>query len=155
MHNSGKPVEICPECGHKMFRNSKPCAGALIIEEGKLLLVKRGIEPYKGFWDIPGGFLNEKEHPRDGAIREAREETGLTIEPMEILDIFIDKYKGQGYTHNTYYTANVVKGEVKAGDDAVEAKWFPIDELPREIAFPDHAFRVLKLLKERIVVRGR
>jgi len=50
-----------------------------VVKGGRLLLVKRGVEPYKGCWDIPGGFLEAGEHPEDGAVREGQEETGLKL----------------------------------------------------------------------------
>lgn len=149
MRDDEVAVETCPCCGHRMYRNSKPCAGALIVDEGKLLLIKRGIEPYINYWDIPGGFLHEREHPREGAVREAKEETGLDIEPVEILGIFIDRYSNQGYNHNTYFVANNLGGELQPDDDAIDAKWFPINDLPDKIAFPNHAREVLRLLIEK------
>jgi len=143
-------VETCPICGHHMFRNSKPCAGALILDAGKLLLIKRDIEPFKDFWDIPGGFLEESEHPRDGAIRETKEEAGVEIEPTEILGIFLDLYEGQGVTHNTYYIAKVIGGRAIAGEESKDVGWFEIDDLPENIAFPNHANEVLRLLREKL-----
>src|SRR5205085_1223949 len=72
----------CPWCGFVAYANSAPTANALVVDgEGRLLLVRRAIEPFKGRWDIPGGFLEEGEHPLDGIRRELREETGLDVEP--------------------------------------------------------------------------
>ena len=152
----GKEVEICPKCGKVHFRNSKPCAGALIVENGKILLVKRAIEPFFGYWDIPGGFLNENEHPADGAIRETLEETGLNVEPLAFFGIFIDYYEGEGggFTHNTYYIVKPIGGALSAGDDASEAKWFSFDSLPENIAFPNHAKKVLRLLIEKFPTKS-
>ncbi len=146
-----RPLEICPKCGQVHFRNSKPCAGALIIEDGKLLLIKRNIEPFAGYWDIPGGFLEEGEHPEDGVIRETREETGLIIKPEKILGIYMDNYcgEGSGATLNIYYISRLISGEISPGDDADDARWFKLDNLPKKIAFPDHALKVIKDLKKR------
>jgi len=135
-----------------MFRNSKPCAGALVVNGDRLLLVKRGIQPFKGFWDIPGGFLDEGEHPRDGAIREVKEETNLTISIVEFLGIFMDNYCGEGggATQNTYYIAEPLEGTLSPGDDAIEAKWFNLKNLPQQIAFPEHAKEVFSCLIEKL-----
>jgi NADH pyrophosphatase NudC (nudix superfamily) len=66
----------CPECGFVAYASSKATAGALVEdEEGRLLLARRAHEPFKGRWDIPGGFLEEGEHPLDGLRRELCEET--------------------------------------------------------------------------------
>ena len=65
-----KPPVTCPKCGMAHYANAKPGGGALIADEdGRLLLVKRAHEPYEGWWDIPGGFCELREHPRDAAIR--------------------------------------------------------------------------------------
>jgi len=155
LHNQDEPYrEVCPSCNHVMFRNSKPCAGVLVLNGAKILLIQRGIEPYKSWWDIPGGFLEEAEHPADGARREALEETGLVIEPVEILGIFIDKYEKIGFTHNTYFIGNVSGGELRPCSDAVDARWFDLNKLPDRIAFPDHALEVIEKLKQRIAEKA-
>ena len=78
-------LSACPNCTFIDWRNAKPCAGALVLRDGKVLLVKRGIEPFKGCWDIPGGFLESHETPEQAAIRELREETGLAITDLNYL----------------------------------------------------------------------
>jgi 8-oxo-dGTP diphosphatase len=143
---------MCTECGRPLYSNSKPCASALVVQEGKLLLIRRGIEPYKGYWDIPGGFLGPGEHPEDGARREILEETGLTVWLGELLGIWMDTY-GPGeeaeYTLNCYYLATPVEGHERAADDACELGWFAPDELPEEIAFGGQAIAVLEAWKRR------
>jgi len=102
----------------------------------RVLLVKRAVEPFRGYWDIPGGFLESGEHPADGARREILEETGLLIEPTEVLGFFMDVYGPEDEpTLNICYLARVVGGEEKAGSDAAEMRWFPVDQLPKQIAF--------------------
>lgn len=133
-----------PECGRVSYRNAKPCAGVLIEQEGRLLLVKRAIDPFKGAWDVPGGFLEEWEHPADGARREAREETGLAVELTALLGIFVDRYGDAGYnTLNIYYRARPTGGRLAAADDASQVEWFAANALPEHIAFPDHEREVL------------
>lgn len=136
----------CPVCGYITYDNAKPCAGVLITQDRQVLLVRRGIEPFKDYWDIPGGFLDGGEHPTDGARREAREETGLTVELLGALATYMDRYRSQGddvWTLNMYYVARPVSGEPRAADDAVDVRWFDADDLPEQMAFPDHAHRVL------------
>jgi ADP-ribose pyrophosphatase YjhB (NUDIX family) len=86
----------------------------LAVKEGQLLLVRRAIEPYYGYWDIPGGFLEAGEHPEAGAIREMEEETGLVIEPVEILGLYMSTYGPAGeptlnicYVATSYISLNV------------------------------------------------
>ena len=134
------PRHVCtnPACGQVTYRNPLPAAGALIEHEGRVLLVQRGIDPYRGMWDIPGGFLEEWEHPAEGAIREAREETGLEVELTAFLGIFMGTYGPEGnVVLSVFYRARVTGGDLQPGDDAAGAAWFRPEELPREVSFQD------------------
>ena len=103
----------------------------------KVLLVRRGGEPYKGSWAFPGGFLQLNETARDGALRELREETGLEAAAIGELGVFSDPDRDPRERVITIaYYALVKPSEVIGGDDADEAAWFPIDSLP-DLAF-DH-----------------
>lgn len=135
--------EVCPACGHVAFRNAKPAAGVLVERDGLLLLVRRARPPFKGYWDIPGGFLEEDESPRHGAVREAREETGLRIAVGGLVGVYHDK-NGADYTVNLYYRARVLGGREKAGDDADDLRWFAPREIPTRIAFPGHTRAVMR-----------
>lgn len=144
-----KDHQGCSNCGFILYENSKPCVGVLIIEEDKVLLVQRAIEPFKGYWDIPGGFLEAGEHPVAGAVREVREETGLLIKPVEILDIFMDVYGPEGEpTLNICYLAKIIGGEPQVGSDVGKMYWFPIDAIPSDIAF-EWEKEALELLLEK------
>ena len=102
-----------------------------------VLLIKRGNEPFKGLWALPGGFLNPDETAEEGALRELREETGLEAAEVEQLYTFSDpKRDPRDRVISIAYMAIVKLQEVKGGDDASDARWFPIDNLP-ELAF-DH-----------------
>jgi len=113
-----------------------PSADIPALQGQEVLLVKRAVEPFKGYWDIPGGFLESGEHPADGARREVLEETGLVIEPTEVVGFYMDVYGPEDEpTLNICYLAKVVGGEERAGSDAEGMEWFPMDELPERIAF--------------------
>lgn len=128
--------KACQICSSIFYEHSKPCVGALVLKEDSVLLIQRAVEPFKGFWDIPGGFLELGEHPVDGIIRELKEETNLLIEPIKILDIFIDVYGSEEEpTLNICYICQVVRGEPKASSDAMDIRWFKIEYLPNNIAF--------------------
>jgi ADP-ribose pyrophosphatase YjhB (NUDIX family) len=133
----------CAACGFVGYANSAPTASALVEDErGRVLLSLRAVEPYVGKWDIPGGYLEEGEHPLDGLRRELWEETSLEIEPGELMGIWMDWY-GDGpeanATLNIYWTARITRGEPVAADDVAELRWFAPDELPSpaEVAFPN------------------
>ena len=131
----------CRTCGFVAYANSAPTANALCVDDyGRVLLARRAHDPDKGRWDIPGGFLEEAEHPLDGIRRELREETGLEVEPLEFLCATVDRYgddESAVATLNLTWTARVVAGTPTPADDVAELRWFHEDELPpeRELAF--------------------
>ena len=143
--------QVCQDCGSILYRNSKPCLGVVALKGDRVLLVKRAIEPFKGCWDIPGGFLEEGEHPAHGAVRELQEETGLIIDPVEVLGIYMDVYGAEEEsTLNICYVARVIGGEPRMGSDAIDMNWFPILSLPRDSAFACTK-EALDLLKQKLV----
>ena len=117
-----------------MYANPAPTACALLQDDrGRLLLGRRAHEPYQGRWDIPGGFLEEHEHPLDCLRRELREETGLDVEPGEFVGAWMDRYgpgEDEPATLNLYWTARVTGGEAAPADDVDDLRWFAHDELP-------------------------
>jgi ADP-ribose pyrophosphatase YjhB (NUDIX family) len=147
------PLQIqCSACAEVHYRNAKPCAGLLIERDGKVLLARRARAPRKGTWDIVGGFLEPHEHPEDGALREALEETGLRPRLDGLLGIYIDRYVDSvdadaqemgDFTMNVYYLAHSDSGEPRPADDVDKLSWFGPDSLKTlELAFP-HEERVL------------
>lgn len=107
--------------------------GAIIVESGRVVLVKRGHPPLLGEWSIPGGVLEIGELLKDAAVREALEETGLSVEPGEILGVF-DRIVREGEKILYHYVlvdflCRRVAGELRPGSDADEVRWFREDEL--------------------------
>lgn len=139
----------CPSCGFVAWANSVPAVQALVERDGKLLLARRAIEPQRGMWDLPGGILEEGEHPRDGLRRELKEETGLDVEIGAFVDAWLDQYDGRVVLGLTY-DATPTGGDERAADDVAELHWFAPSELPRaeEFAFPSHP-QVLSLWRAR------
>ncbi|MCB0235671.1 MAG: NUDIX hydrolase [Anaerolineae bacterium] len=135
---------VCPACGYVAYENAKPCAGVLPTQDGQVLLARRAVEPYFGRWDIIGGFMEHDETPEEAALREANEETGLTLALDGLLGVYHDVYGSSGYsTLNVYYIARIVAGAPRPYDDVSELAWFPQDKLPTEMAFPHHIHQVL------------
>jgi 8-oxo-dGTP diphosphatase len=132
----GEGVVSCRACGFEAWAHSVPGAQALVEQNGRVLLGRRAYDPSEGLWDVPGGFLDEGEHPLDGLRRELREETGLEIEPTEFLGVWMQEYAGRTVLCLTWL-ARATGGEARAGDDLVELRWFGPDELPapHELAF--------------------
>lgn len=124
----------CEACGERYWSNSLPAVQGLFERDGRVLLARRGIEPRLGYWDLPGGFAEEGEDPADAVRRELREETGLEVEPAELMRIDIEPYGDRFVFSVTYRVTG--DGEPVAADDVAELRWFSPDELPDEMAFP-------------------
>lgn len=117
-------------------------------ERLQVLLVERGIEPYKGRWAFPGGFLKMDETAEEGALRELKEETGLEGAYMEQFHTFSAPERDPRERVITIaYYALVKIQKVKGGDDAASARWFPLDEIP-SLAF-DHDY-ILRMATQRL-----
>ncbi|MCS7098334.1 MAG: NUDIX hydrolase [Candidatus Methanomethyliaceae archaeon] len=111
-------------------------AGILVIDNGKVLLIKRGNDPNKGLWSIPGGMVRLGESPEEAAIREFKEETGLDAIIEDLLGVFnvvIRDDKGKIKYHYVVidYLGKVIGGMLKPGSDVLDAKWFEINELSK------------------------
>ena len=120
--------------------------GAIIIEESRVLLVKRAHPPLQAQWSIPGGVLEVGELIREAAIREAREETGLIVEPGDLLGVY-DRILRTAEKRVQYHYVLIdflcrrVGGELAAADDAAEVRWFTREELPALESRRRHAGR--------------
>jgi ADP-ribose pyrophosphatase YjhB (NUDIX family) len=105
---------------------------------GRVLLARRGVEPFLGFWDTPGGFVEPGESLEDCVRREVREEAGVEIAVGRQVASVPDTYGTAGdFTINTFYECRLLSGEPRPDDDVAELRWFPRDELPAagELAF--------------------
>jgi 8-oxo-dGTP diphosphatase len=143
-----RDVLHCAACGLVVYDNPAPTASALVVRDGALLLTRRAKEPLAGWWDLPGGFVDPGEHPAETVRRELREETGLDVEPGELIGIFTDVYGDGGVTTlNLFYEARVLGGQERPADDVSELGWFPLDRVPvGEIAFRNGRDAVAALL---------
>lgn len=109
--------------------------GAVIVEAGRVLLVRRDTEPLRGEWSVPGGMLELGEKLRDGVRREVQEETGIDVEPGEVLDVFDSIFTDAlGRTQYHYvlidYLCRSLGGEPRAGSDVSDVRWVSADALP-------------------------
>lgn len=130
-----KSSEPCPVCGR--YLNRAMSVDSLVVKEGKILLILRGVDPYKGYWAIPGGHLDFDETLEEAALRELREETNLIGSKTKLLGLYSNPNRHPRQTPAASYIILDVKGEEKPGDDAKECRYFPLDKLPENLAF-DH-----------------
>jgi ADP-ribose pyrophosphatase YjhB (NUDIX family) len=125
----------CPECGHIAYVNPRLVVTTLpITDSGEIVLLRRGIEPGRGWWAQPGGFLEIDETVYQAAIRETREETGLLIEPGEIIGLYT---RLEAAVVTIAFEAKVVGGTATPTPEALEVATFP----PESIPWPELAFR--------------
>jgi 8-oxo-dGTP diphosphatase len=131
---------VCVACGFVDFRSPKVGVSLLVEDSQRVLLIRRAVEPGLGKWCLPSGFVEWDESPEAAAVRECVEETGLVIANLRLLEVihYTDDYRGPGI--NLTYQAQVVGGALQPGDDAGEARFFLLGELPPDdgIAFQSH-----------------
>ena len=145
-HSGRHPV--CTGCGRTHHRDPKVGVGVVAVRDGQLLLVRRGVEPGKGLWALPAGYVDAGEDPRVAAAREAQEETGLVVEVGAIVDVYASAVTGghRGASIFLAFEATVVGGELAAADDALDAGFFGPDALP-ELAFESTHDAVRRVLR--------
>jgi len=121
---------VCPQCGWIHFIDPKVAAAVLIEQDGRVLLVRRVNEPFRGLWTLPAGFVNGGEDPAEAAARECLEETGLSVNVTRVLDVIAGQEHERGADFIIVYLAEIVSGELSPADDADAVEWFARDELP-------------------------
>ena len=141
---------ICPDCGFIFYLNPIVAAGTLVERDGRVALIRRGVEPGRGLWGLPAGYVEADESAEEAAVRETREEAGLYVEIDGLLDAF-SYTSAQSRGVLLIYAAHSASGALQAGDDAMDAGWFGPDELP-EMAFRTHREVLQKWRQARAVV---
>ena len=133
-------------------RNPYPTVDVIVQKDNAVLMVRRAKDPFKGMLALPGGFINRGEAAEDAAKREAKEETSLDIEPIEILGVYSDpKRDPRGHSMSTVFVSIIVGGDARAGDDAADIEWLAIDRIAKSsgnIAF-DHSLILSDYVKWR------
>ncbi len=146
----------CPACGFVFYFNPVVGAGVLVEVERRVVLVRRGVEPKRGLWCLPAGYVEADERAEEAAVREVREETGLEVELDGMLGVYTF-----GHEPPTgvliLYAAHTVGGELRAGDDAQEVRAFAPEDLPADdqIAFRTHLQALRDWRRARAVIYRR
>jgi len=139
---------VCPNCNYTVYYDPKVAVVMRVIHDDAVLLVRRGVAPEKGNWALPAGFVNADEDPAHAAAREIREETGLLVNNVRLLDVFANPGDATADIMIAY-GADVVGGQLAAADDALEAVFFTAD------ALPPTSFMTTKWLIERWLANRR
>ena len=149
---------VCTECGYHFYQSSNPTVNATILRQigGKkqVLLVRRGVEPFKEYWDLPGGFLENGEDPLAGLYRELKEELGLSPLHPELFFTFVERYPRKDlpeeaqFTLCLFYLIEMVgENTLSARDDISQAEWFNLDSLPQNLSFKGNREALNALLR--------
>jgi len=126
----GRLRPVCTSCGHIHFQEPKVAAAVLVEREGMILLVRRVNEPQRGKWSLPAGFIDAGEDPKEAAVREVFEETGLQVRITDLLDVTGGREYSNGADIVILYTGEIEGGELAAADDADAAAFFAYEALP-------------------------
>ena len=128
----------CSRCGWTFYANPAPATVAIIVRRGSVLLGRRARAPYKGTWDLPGGFVEPYETPEAGLDRELREELGVGVRSSRLVGYAVDRFgKGGMAVLALVYRVTPTSVRFRPADDVAEVRWFPERRVPfREIAFP-------------------
>ncbi len=129
---------VCSACDFVFYQNPVPAVAIIIPRDEKIVLVRRAEAPRQGYWCLPAGFMELDESPQECALRETKEETGLDIRVTKLFGVDIGRDDPRAKVVLIVFLAEIVGGELQAGDDASEAGLFGLDELPEEIAFRTH-----------------
>lgn len=125
---------VCEHCGFVNYQNPKIVTGSVVRHEGRILMCRRAIEPRRGFWTIPAGYMEMHETPEDGARREAQEEACADLELSSLLAVYTVPRLSQV---QLIYRATLRNDRFAAGEESLEVALYDFDEIPwDDIAFP-------------------
>jgi 8-oxo-dGTP diphosphatase len=130
------------------YKTPRLTTDGAILKERKILLIRRKNEPFKGKWALPGGFVEYGEKVENAVMREILEETGLKTRIIDLIGVYSDPNRDpRGHTITVVYFLDILEGELRSGDDASDAEFFDLDDLP-ELSF-DHE-QIIKEVARRI-----
>ena len=139
--------KVCANCGAIHYHNPKIITGCLPVWEDKVLLCRRAIEPRKGFWNVPAGFMEIGESAEEGAAREVWEEAEAKVEIWGVHTVFTFTRFAHVYIQ---YLGSLLDGKFGIGEESTEVKLFSEEEIPwEEIAFESSVFALKKYFEDR------
>ncbi len=146
---AGRLRKHCTSCGCVLYKSPASAAAAVILDEQRrVLLIRRGIQPFEGSWALPAGYQEVDEDPREAVTREVREETGLEVRTGSLINLIYIPDDPRKPANLAVFLCSVVGGQLCAGDDARDAQWFALDALPEDIGFDNRERILLPLLED-------
>ena len=143
----GHELEACPNDDFVLWRDPKVAAAVVVEVDGGVVLGRRAIEPGYGMWCLPGGFVNDDEHPAEAAIRECMEEISAAVELTSLLGVYHVPKRDAPSIVGIAYRGRLADGEtLKAGSEMLDVQVFPVGSLP-PLAFPSHRYVIEQYLK--------
>lgn len=130
-----RPRLVCPQ-GHITYLNPKVIVSVIVEEDDRVLLLRRGIEPRRGYWTFPGGYMEIDESVEECALRESREETGLEMELLGLVGIFSRPAPAGPGIVSIVFRGRVRGGQLRPNHEVLEARFVPTDAIPwQELAY--------------------
>lgn len=143
----GHELDACPNDDFVLWRDPKVASAVVVEVDGGVVLGRRAIEPGYGLWCLPGGFVNDDEHPEEAAMRECLEEISATVELTSLIGVYHVPKRDAPSMVGIAYRARLAEGaEIKPGSEMLEVGVFPIASLP-PLAFPSHRHILEGLIK--------
>ena len=135
----GRVRARCQRCVFVLYAHPGAAAAAVVLDEqGRVLLVRRAIDPCKGCWAFPAGYQECDEAPAAAAVREVREEAGLEVDVIGLIDLVFVADDPRRPANVAIFACRVTGGRACAGDDVCEVAWFELDRLPPDIGFENN-----------------
>lgn len=137
------PVELegrrrvrCPACEFVLYENPAAASAGLVVDaHARVLLVRRAIEPFRGSWALPAGYQEIDERPAETAVREVREESGIEVEVLSLVDLLFVSEDVRRPANVAVFLCRPIGGRLSPGADVLEAEWFALDGLPADLGF--------------------
>jgi len=126
----GRERPVCPRCDWIFFPDPKVASAVLVEQDGQVLLVRRALDPERGKWTLPAGFIDAGEDPARAAERECQEETGLRVQVQDLLAVLYGQEHPRGAHIIIFYRAQLLSGSLRPGDDVDAVGFFSRDQLP-------------------------
>ncbi len=145
----GRERPQCPGCGHVHYMNpGSAAAGVVLDSDRRLLLIRRRIRPFKGDWALPAGYQEVDESPAETASREIREETGVKVEIVRLLDLLWVPDDPRKPANVAVFLCQQSGGILRPGSDALDARWFELNDLPTNLGFGNEKILMKHFRKE-------